>query len=93
MKKSLMPPSWQLKEAVKNAKTDIDLARYLQSGVAVMAAQMAALRKYRQVVIIVLRYALKQGPTLQREGAFIVRGQLQSKTSVSGNSLRGCADL
>jgi F-type H+-transporting ATPase subunit epsilon len=34
-------------EAVKNAKTDIDLAR-ATSELAVMAAQMAALRKYRQ---------------------------------------------
>ena len=34
-------------EAIKNAKTDIDLAR-ATSELAVMAAQMAALRKYRQ---------------------------------------------
>lgn len=34
-------------EAVKNAKTEIDLAR-ATSELAVMAAQMAALRKYRQ---------------------------------------------
>ncbi len=34
-------------EAVKNAKTDIDLAR-ASSELAVMAAQIAALRKYRQ---------------------------------------------
>ncbi len=34
-------------EAVKNAKSDIDLAR-AQSELAVMAAQIAALRKYRQ---------------------------------------------
>ncbi len=34
-------------EAVKNAKSDIDLAK-AQSELAVMAAQLAALRKYRQ---------------------------------------------
>ena len=34
-------------EAIKNAKTDIDLAR-ATSELAVMAAQFAALRKYRQ---------------------------------------------
>lgn len=34
-------------EAIKNAKTDIDLAK-AQSELAVMAAQIAALRKYRQ---------------------------------------------
>lgn len=34
-------------EAVKNAKSDIDLAK-AQSELAVMAAQIAALRKYRQ---------------------------------------------
>ena len=34
-------------EALKNAKSDIDLAR-AQSELAVMAAQIAALRKYRQ---------------------------------------------
>lgn len=34
-------------EAVKNAQSDIDLAR-AQSELAVMAAQIAALRKYRQ---------------------------------------------
>lgn len=34
-------------EAIKNAKTDLDLAR-ATSELAVMAAQMAALRKYRQ---------------------------------------------
>ena len=34
-------------EAVKNARSDIDLAR-AQSELAVMAAQIAALRKYRQ---------------------------------------------
>ncbi len=34
-------------EAMKNAKTDIDLAR-ATSELAVMAAQIAALRKYRQ---------------------------------------------
>jgi F-type H+-transporting ATPase subunit epsilon len=34
-------------EAVKNAKSEIDLAR-AQSELAVMAAQLAALRKYRQ---------------------------------------------
>ena len=34
-------------EAVKNAKTDLDLAR-ATSELAVMAAQIAALRKYRQ---------------------------------------------
>ncbi len=34
-------------EALKNAKTDIDLAR-ASSELAVMAAQIAALRKYRQ---------------------------------------------
>ena len=34
-------------EAIKNAKTEIDLAR-ATSELAVMAAQMAALRKYRQ---------------------------------------------
>jgi F-type H+-transporting ATPase subunit epsilon len=34
-------------EAVKNAKTDLDLAR-ASSELAVMAAQIAALRKYRQ---------------------------------------------
>jgi F-type H+-transporting ATPase subunit epsilon len=34
-------------EALKNAKTEIDLAR-AQSELAVMAAQIAALRKYRQ---------------------------------------------
>lgn len=34
-------------EAVKNAKTDLDLAR-AASELAVMAAQIAALRKYRQ---------------------------------------------
>ncbi len=34
-------------QAIKNAKTDIDLAR-ATSELAVMAAQMAALRKYRQ---------------------------------------------
>ena len=34
-------------EALKNAKDDIDLAK-AQSELAVMAAQLAALRKYRQ---------------------------------------------
>jgi len=34
-------------EAVKNAKSDLDLAK-AQSELAVMAAQIAALRKYRQ---------------------------------------------
>jgi F-type H+-transporting ATPase subunit epsilon len=34
-------------EAVKNAKSEIDLAR-AQSELAVMAAQIAALRKFRQ---------------------------------------------
>src|SRR5918997_1808233 len=34
-------------EALKNAKSDIDLAK-AQSELAVMAAQIAALRKYRQ---------------------------------------------
>ena len=34
-------------EALKNARTDIDLAK-AQSELAVMAAQLAALRKYRQ---------------------------------------------
>lgn len=34
-------------EAVKNAKTDLDLAR-ASSELAIMAAQIAALRKYRQ---------------------------------------------
>jgi len=34
-------------EAIKNAKSDIDLAR-AQSELAVMAAQIAALRKFRQ---------------------------------------------
>jgi F-type H+-transporting ATPase subunit epsilon len=34
-------------EAVKNAKTDLDLAR-ASSELAVMAAQITALRKYRQ---------------------------------------------
>ena len=34
-------------EALKNAKTDIDMAK-AQSELAVMAAQIAALRKYRQ---------------------------------------------
>ena len=34
-------------EAVKNAKTELDLAR-ATSELAVMAAQIAALRKYRQ---------------------------------------------
>ncbi len=34
-------------EAVKNAKSDVDLAK-AQSELAVMAAQIAALRKYRQ---------------------------------------------
>ena len=34
-------------EAMKNAKTDFDLAK-AQSELAVMAAQIAALRKYRQ---------------------------------------------
>jgi F-type H+-transporting ATPase subunit epsilon len=34
-------------EAVKNAKTDLDLAK-ATSELAVMAAQIAALRKYRQ---------------------------------------------
>jgi F-type H+-transporting ATPase subunit epsilon len=34
-------------EALKNAKTDIDIAM-AQSELAVMAAQLAALRKYRQ---------------------------------------------
>ncbi len=34
-------------EAVKNAKSDIDLAK-AQSELAIMAAQLAALRKYRQ---------------------------------------------
>ncbi|HEY3046285.1 MAG TPA: ATP synthase delta/epsilon chain alpha-helix domain-containing protein, partial [Polaromonas sp.] len=34
-------------EALKNAKTDIDIAM-AQSELAVMAAQIAALRKYRQ---------------------------------------------
>ncbi len=37
----------QAEEAVKNAKTDIDLAR-ATSELAVMAAQIAALRKFRQ---------------------------------------------
>jgi F-type H+-transporting ATPase subunit epsilon len=37
----------QAEEAVKNAKTDIDLAK-ATSELAVMAAQIAALRKYRQ---------------------------------------------
>ena len=34
-------------EALKNAKSDVDLAK-AQSELAVMAAQIAALRKYRQ---------------------------------------------
>ncbi len=34
-------------EALKNAKSDLDLAK-AQSDLAVMAAQIAALRKYRQ---------------------------------------------
>jgi F-type H+-transporting ATPase subunit epsilon len=34
-------------EALKNAKTDIDLAK-AQSELAIMAAQIAALQKYRQ---------------------------------------------
>ena len=34
-------------EALKNAKSDIDIAK-AQSELAVMAAQIAALRKYRQ---------------------------------------------
>ena len=34
-------------EALKNAKSDIDMAK-AQSELAVMAAQIAALRKYRQ---------------------------------------------
>ena len=34
-------------EAIKNAKSEIDLAK-AQSELAVMAAQLAALRKYRQ---------------------------------------------
>jgi F-type H+-transporting ATPase subunit epsilon len=34
-------------EALRNARTEIDLAR-AQSELAVMAAQLAALRKYRQ---------------------------------------------
>jgi aspartyl/glutamyl-tRNA(Asn/Gln) amidotransferase C subunit len=34
-------------EALKNAKSDIDLAK-AQSELAVMAAQLSALRKYRQ---------------------------------------------
>ena len=34
-------------EAIKNAKSDLDLAK-AQSELAVMAAQIAALRKYRQ---------------------------------------------
>ncbi|MFZ9374091.1 MAG: F0F1 ATP synthase subunit epsilon, partial [Burkholderiaceae bacterium] len=34
-------------EAVKNAKSEIDLAK-AQSELAVMAAQLAALQKYRQ---------------------------------------------
>ncbi len=34
-------------EALKNAKSDLDLAK-AQSELAVMAAQIAALRKYRQ---------------------------------------------
>lgn len=37
----------QAEEAVKNAKTDIDLAK-ATSELAVMAAQIAALRKFRQ---------------------------------------------
>ncbi|MBN9373507.1 F0F1 ATP synthase subunit epsilon [Hydrogenophaga sp. YM1] len=37
----------QAEEAVKNAKTDVDLAK-ATSELAVMAAQIAALRKYRQ---------------------------------------------
>ena len=37
----------QAEEAVKNAKSDIDLAK-ATSELAVMAAQIAALRKYRQ---------------------------------------------
>jgi F-type H+-transporting ATPase subunit epsilon len=37
----------EAEEAVKNAKSDIDLAK-ATSELAVMAAQMAALRKYRQ---------------------------------------------
>jgi F-type H+-transporting ATPase subunit epsilon len=37
----------QAEEALKNAKTDIDLAK-ATSELAVMAAQIAALRKYRQ---------------------------------------------
>ncbi|SFC08155.1 ATP synthase F1 subcomplex epsilon subunit [Polaromonas sp. OV174] len=37
----------QAEEALKNAKTDIDIAM-AQSELAVMAAQIAALRKYRQ---------------------------------------------
>ena len=35
-------------EAIKNAKSDIDLAKKATSELAVMAAQIAALRKYRQ---------------------------------------------
>ncbi len=37
----------QAQEALKNAKSDIDMAK-AQSELAVMAAQIAALRKYRQ---------------------------------------------
>ena len=37
----------QAEEAIKNAKSDLDLAK-AQSELAVMAAQIAALRKYRQ---------------------------------------------
>ena len=37
----------QAEEALKNAKSEIDMAR-AQSELAVMAAQLAALRKYRQ---------------------------------------------
>ena len=53
----------QAEEALKNAKNDIDIAM-AQSELAVMAAQIAALRKFRQKKIT--RTAADFGPQLQR---------------------------
>ena len=42
-----MPPKRRLKKPLKNAKTEIDMAK-ATSELAIMAAQISALRKFRQ---------------------------------------------
>ncbi len=55
-----MPPR-QLPREPRNAKSDLDLAK-AQSELAVMAAQIAALRKYRQKSNPALRSLLLRKP-------------------------------